>query len=143
MTLLTLIVWLVIGTLTAYVATKRGRNPYNWFFIGLLLGLIGLLILVMLPVYVSKDEERPDTDNGAHNTVITIKPVVIQPVQQYLSYDWFFIDKTGKQQGPLSFDTFRSKWVNKEFDETSYVWCESMKEWQRVADLKDLLKVLG
>ena len=40
---------LLSGSTLPYFANQRGRNPVIWFFVGLLLGLIGCLIVWCLP----------------------------------------------------------------------------------------------
>ena len=41
---MTWIILLVFGLATAFIANSKGRNPVGWFFVGFLLGLIGLII---------------------------------------------------------------------------------------------------
>ena len=43
-----LIIWLVFGGITAAIAHSKGRNAVGWFFIGLLAGCIGLIIIICL-----------------------------------------------------------------------------------------------
>lgn len=50
-----LIVLLVIGVATAMIANSKGRNAVGWFFIGFLLGLIGLIICLCMS---NLNEER-------------------------------------------------------------------------------------
>ncbi len=39
----------ILASATAFFADKRGRNPAGWFFVGLISGVIGLIILFCLP----------------------------------------------------------------------------------------------
>jgi len=39
MTIYHYIFWLLMGVLTAHFAHKRGRDPFLWFFIGVILGV--------------------------------------------------------------------------------------------------------
>jgi len=39
--------WLVCGAITSNIASKKGRSSVGWFFIGLLLGLLGILIAAL------------------------------------------------------------------------------------------------
>jgi len=134
-------VWLAMGALSAYLANNRGRDPYVWFALGLLFGILGIVVLMFLPVY-KKDDAKTIGDLQKTEKILTITPIVTQPVQQYLSVDWFYLDKEGKQQGPISFDGFKEKWKNKEIEASTFVWCESMKDWKRIEDLEDLQNVL-
>lgn len=55
-----LLLLLLFGILTAVVASKKGRNGFGWFLIGLFTGLLGLAIaLAMLPkkYYTEEDDE--------------------------------------------------------------------------------------
>ncbi|HEX9713049.1 MAG TPA: hypothetical protein VGB52_10945 [Actinomycetota bacterium] len=48
--LILLVVALAAGALTEYVAVERGvENPRNWFWIGLVLPLLGLIALLGVP----------------------------------------------------------------------------------------------
>lgn len=49
---------LIIAIITAIVASRKGRNGFGWFFMGLFLNLLGLgLILIALPKKYYVDEE--------------------------------------------------------------------------------------
>ncbi len=55
-----LLLMLIFAIITAVVASKKGRNGFGWFFIGLFTGLVGLAIaLAMLPkrYYIGEDDE--------------------------------------------------------------------------------------
>jgi hypothetical protein len=39
----------VFGTITAVIASNKGRNAAGWFFVGFLTGCIGLIIVLCLP----------------------------------------------------------------------------------------------
>jgi len=44
-----LLISLVCGVVCALVAPGRGRNSTSWFFIGLLIGVFGIMLLALLP----------------------------------------------------------------------------------------------
>jgi len=44
-----IIVAIVCGIVCALVAPGRGRNGTSWFFIGLLIGVFGIILLALLP----------------------------------------------------------------------------------------------
>ena len=51
---------LLIAIITAIVASRKGRNGFGWFLMGLFLNLLGLgLILIALPkkYYIDEEEE--------------------------------------------------------------------------------------
>ncbi|GEM_PF-1851323 len=61
-----LIIWgsvcaimLILAIFTAIVASKKGRNGFGWFLIGLFTGIVGLAIsLAILPKKYYIDEEE-------------------------------------------------------------------------------------
>ncbi|MDH4267482.1 MAG: zinc ribbon domain-containing protein [Deltaproteobacteria bacterium] len=40
---------IIMGIVCAIIANGKGRNPTGWFFVGLLLNLIGLIMIAVLP----------------------------------------------------------------------------------------------
>ncbi len=44
-----LVFWLLFGGITAAIANSRGRNPLGWFFIGLIGGCFGIVLVLVLP----------------------------------------------------------------------------------------------
>jgi hypothetical protein len=51
----TLIFLLILGAITAAIAATKGRSIVGWFFVGFLLGLIGLIIVLCMS---NLEEER-------------------------------------------------------------------------------------
>lgn len=45
---LQLVIMLVLGGLTAGIASSKGRSPLGWFFVGFFFGCIGLIIILCL-----------------------------------------------------------------------------------------------
>ena len=43
-----LILWIACAFACAYIADKKNRNKMAWFFIGLLTGLLGLIVILIL-----------------------------------------------------------------------------------------------
>ena len=54
--LLSLLVWPVFGVITCVVASNKGRSGCAWFFVGFLLGPIGIIISLL----ISGDQETID-----------------------------------------------------------------------------------
>jgi len=46
---MTLFILIITGTISALIAHSKGRNPIGWFFVGFLLGLIGIIISLVMP----------------------------------------------------------------------------------------------
>jgi hypothetical protein len=60
-----LIVWLAMGAACAAIANAKGRNAVGWFFIGVFLSLIGLIIILVLPNV--REQDRLKNLQDAHN----------------------------------------------------------------------------
>lgn len=117
----------LIGAGTAYMALKRGRDPYAWFAIGLFLGLLGLLILVLLPpLDAEKDKEgllkNDDVVIASENQVVIVN-------------EWFCLDNKKKQLGPLSFDELKQQWKDGNINDKSFVWCDGMATWKKIEEV--------
>ena len=48
----------LFGIISAVLAAPRGRSPVAWFVIGALLGIIGLILVVVLPSRAD-DRDQP------------------------------------------------------------------------------------
>lgn len=120
--------WLFFGMLTSHFAKRRGRSSLLWFFIGLFLGIFGLLTLFLLP------KVEPSTQIQ--------KPKLLPFDKRSESWlkMWYYIDPTHVQQGPFEFPDLIKKWKEKGICEKSYIWGEGMPEWKRLNELPDLIK---
>lgn len=136
-TFLTLTLWVLIGFATSYTASKRGRDPIAWFGIGILLGLLGFLLLMILPPLNVKKEE-----DESSSTVLVVTPQLLSPVQDYQNQQWFCIDKERQQKGPLTYDEIKTLWDEDKIDASTFVWCEGMPEWKKLSDLKEFHQAL-
>ena len=56
---LSIIVLLVIAFFTSYYAIQKGRNPYVWFVIALLIGVFAPLILFFLSDLEGEEDDMP------------------------------------------------------------------------------------
>ena len=54
-----IIVYIVLGAITAAIADSKGRNPVAWFFIGAVFSCFGILLVLCLPnLKEQKEKER-------------------------------------------------------------------------------------
>jgi len=120
--LLFVIVWTLFGLLAAYFANKRGRNPYPWFFIGFFLGLIGVILLFVLPKIEKKEEKKQ------------IKPLTPPPLPETL---WYYLDSEHNQHGPVSQTRLEREIYEGRLNKNTLVWNESIENWTKVKDLKE------
>jgi len=44
-----IVVWVICAVVCAIIASSKGRSGVGWFFIGLLLGIFGLILIACLP----------------------------------------------------------------------------------------------
>ena len=65
MLVIQLVVMAAMGTACALIANSRGRSPVGWFFVGLLAGCIGLILILVLPdLKVQQERERRLADEN-------------------------------------------------------------------------------
>lgn len=113
--------WLVFGAVSAFVANRRGKNPYLWFFLGMFFGIFGLLFLFFAPKHrqAKKTVKDPNT--------IDITPIIETKHQDKL---WYYIDGQNQRHGPMSFQALSKVWGEGKILPTTYVWNEELTEWQ-------------
>jgi hypothetical protein len=137
--ILSLIIWVIIGAITANLAKQRGRDPYVWFLVGMVLGLFGILALFILPKAKRSDVPNPHV---VIPTVI-VPEVVVEPIQLFHCKDWFCVDVSKKQLGPMNFTDFKKLWDEKKILPQSYVWTEGMASWLPLSNVPDLESALN
>lgn len=117
-----LISWTLFGLATAYIANKKGRNPYFWFFVGFFLAVLGLLLAFFMP---KSKEQKPE-----------VKKEEVKTPPQITDTLWYYLDKEHKQHGPVSQIWLDKEISEKRLNENTYVWNENLKDWEKVKDLK-------
>ncbi len=57
-----IILWLLLAVIAAFVAAKKNRSFIGWLVIGLIIPLIGLIMIIVLPEGkpLEKSEEEPE-----------------------------------------------------------------------------------
>lgn len=133
---LSIMLWLMIGSATAYFANQRGRDPLVWFMVGMLIGLLGLLLLFLLPPVTEEDvphegEEELSLDSKTDPTT-DAKP------HDYLVKDWYYYDREKNRQGPIRFDALKKLWQAGDLSEETYIWSEGMTEWKKIEEVPNL-----
>ncbi|MCH9609415.1 MAG: hypothetical protein S4CHLAM45_05560 [Chlamydiales bacterium] len=119
--------WIFFGVFSAHFAKRRGRRPFLWFFIGLFLGIFGVILLFVLP-------RRPFVAKAAP------KAPQLQRSEAWLKM-WYYLDPHSKEQcGPFEFPHIAKNWQDKTLTDKTLVWGEGMKEWKHLHDLPDLKK---
>lgn len=135
---LSLVIAILMGSLTAYIAKGRGRSPSIWFFIGMFFGIFGLIALFFFPAI--KAEEKTSIVRQVPHAEPS--PPVVEAVDPLATREWFYLDSQHKQLGPVPVGTLQELWKDKVVGEGSYVWCEGMENWKKVSDIPLLLSRL-
>ncbi|KAL3532412.1 hypothetical protein ACH5RR_005933 [Cinchona calisaya] len=52
--------------------------------------------------------------------------------------EWLFLDRDGKQIGPVEKDSIRRFWSKKEINWTTRCWASGMPDWKRLRDIREL-----
>lgn len=121
--------WLIMGSISAYLAKKRGKNPLLWFILGTLLGVLGLFILFFMP---KKKERAPQATEPSNEVTIDVTPQV-KPSE--LEKFWYYLAAGNEQNGPMSFDALKRAFREGKISDATYVWNEEMEGWKRFGEL--------
>ncbi len=116
---------LVMGSISAYLAYKRKRNPYACFAIGFLFGIFGIFAIFFAGGGKKKSVQVPPV------------PQPIFKIEGPSDKFWYYLDPSHQQQGPMSRDALTLAWKEGKVDLATYVWHEEMTDWK---PLKDTLK---
>ncbi len=120
--------WIFFGCIASYFAQKRGRHPILWFVLGLVLGVVGILLLFVLPKKERKSRVVP--------------PPRLDRSEQWLKL-WYYVDApTREQKGPMEFTELAQNWKEKQLSKESYIWGEGMGEWKKLNELPEVVKDL-
>lgn len=109
-----------MGLLAGYYAHERGRKQWVWFFIGLLLGILGLILLFLLPRIIQT------------RAFESKKPLLIDPPPpaQVSKKFWYYLDAKDTQFGPMSFEALQAASKEGKISSQTYVWNEDLPDWQ-------------
>ncbi|MEI8365297.1 MAG: DUF4339 domain-containing protein [Parachlamydiaceae bacterium] len=134
---ITILLWVLCGASASYLANQRGRDPYIWFAIGMLLGLLGVLLLFILPSLAPATQEITTVADAKLDSKV---PLLNE--NDITCSEWFCLDKMRKQQGPLSIGALKELWQKGTIDAQSYVWSEGMSVWKHIQEIALLLQSL-
>ncbi|MBM3208375.1 MAG: DUF4339 domain-containing protein [Chlamydiae bacterium] len=139
--ILTVAMWLAFGTASAYYAKKQRRNPYVWFFIGLFLGIFGLLLLLMLPLlqrFKNSLHGNQHKTQSTQNTTVTVdlgSSLMRAASQEQKNLMWYYLDRANEQKGPMSFNAFDKQWQEGSLTGATLIWNEHLTEWKVLEEL--------
>ena len=132
--LLSFVLLLICAGANAYFAKQRGRDPVAWFLIGLLLGVFGLLVLVLMPKLSTKSDLEQDEDRILAGIGISNN--------DFISKEWLYLDEARQQVGPIFFKQLCKIYEEGKISDRTYVWCEGMKEWERIGNMPVLQEAI-
>jgi hypothetical protein len=115
---------LAVGSIAAYIATRRARNPYIWFTVGFVFGLLGVLALFIIP-YPRKKALQEATIRPAP------QPFIDGPLDLY----WYYLDEDRSQKGPVSRDALTRAWQSGDIGSSTFVWHEELPSWKPLQEL--------
>jgi hypothetical protein len=125
---------LIMGAIAAYIARRRGKNPYLWFGIGMLLGILGLFLIFFIP---NKKRPSQTQDSLAKEPIVTldITPTVSASSKEKL---WYYLSKSNEQFGPMSFDFLKKAFFEGKIKASTYVWNEELDNWKMFENIFDI-----
>ena len=109
-----------MGLLAAYIAKKKEKNPYGWFFCGFFFGLLGVIFLYFLSP--KKKEEK----------VVVAAPA---PVDPFANTIWYYLDQDMNQTGPMSYPVLKKAWNDGVISNTTYIWNPDLEDWKQLEDI--------
>ncbi|MCF7806592.1 MAG: GYF domain-containing protein [Simkaniaceae bacterium] len=124
---------LFIAYLTSRFAIKKNRDPYFWFGLGFLFGILAPLILTFLPRVVKKEDIMDQ---------IPLDLTPKSPEPPFPHMDWYYLDQSHQQIGPLSFQLFKDAYEAGHIQNDSYIWNDSMTEWVVLSTKENILETL-
>ena len=140
-----IIVALLFGSLSSYLAFKKKRNPWIWGGIGFLFGIFGFFLLLFLP------KVKTEEFNAAEELQPQKEDIIIQPTptdeeilpDQWNEKEWYFLNDEQKQEGPFSFEELRTSWKKELLHARSYIWTLGLSNWHRIDEFIDFKNELN
>lgn len=114
------------GLISAYMAFKRGRNPFIWFFVGFFFGMLGTLALFFAPKVVAKEEKTPLPQKKQES-----ESYLYGPIGKF----WYYVNGNQEQVGPMSYEAISTEWKTGKLSKETLVWNEDMNEWESLEKL--------
>ena len=109
------------GLLCGYLAERRRCNPWIWFFIGMMCGICGLIIL-----FITTKKQVQTINRTRTKTILN---------PNFYSTPWYYIDSTKNRQGPIDFFMLKKLIETKEISAKNYIWCEEWNEWKLLQEV--------
>lgn len=112
----TLIAWLIFGAIAAIYAKRRGKNPFLWFGLGAMLGVLGIFLLFFMP----KKKKLQQT-------------ALVHPLPANEKLFWYYLDEENRQRGPFAFDVLKQARKEGRLSSQTFVWNQTLDKWEPFA----------
>ncbi len=111
---------IAMGCAGAYIAKKRKLNPFLWFAVCSMLGLLAILTLIFLPFFMKKFKKKATLSKKAVSTPLF-------PLETI----WYYLDEDEEQIGPMSFARLLEVKKDGIIKESNYIWHETFSHWKQ------------
>lgn len=108
----------VMGSVFAFLAYKRQRNPYLWFALGFLFGIFGIFAIF----FFRPKKKQASTDLPPAERVFSIHG----PTDKF----WYYLDPAHQQMGPMSHEALTKAFKEGRVGPSTYVWHDELPEWK-------------
>jgi len=115
-----LLISLLMGLLAAYVAKRKGKSPYGWFFCGFFFGLLGVICIYF---FLGKKKEEKQ---------VVATPAPIDPLANKI---WYYLDQDMNQTGPMSYPVLRKAWNEGVINNETYIWNPDLEDWKQLEEI--------
>ncbi len=145
----------------------------TWFVVGVLLGLLGLVLLFILPPLGKQEPVGPtkgevmaadgssgnksfdgwgarpkDSEIGKVEGVSVLPSIAPEAtlaakMAYYKEKDWYYLDAKRTQQGPIAYEDLRLALRSDRISEVSLIWCEGWEEWKHLSAVPELVSDLA
>lgn len=138
---------ILLGIISAYIAFKKQRNPFGWFFIGFLFGLIGIVIVLILPpsdirgnsnqnCFSEEDYTDPTLEISSKEVEETAEKTITSPI--FEAPNWFYLDENKKAIGPFNEENLMTILLTKENRKEIWIWKKGMPDWQKTISIPSI-----
>jgi hypothetical protein len=120
------------GTVSAYIAKKRGENPWIWFFLGIFFGGLGLFAIFLWPQDPKKKAEQKAKKN---DEVKKKAPPVFDITPSDANRLWYYLDSKRDPVGPLPFTALQERLYRGLIERNTLIWHEGLKDWISLSEI--------
>jgi hypothetical protein len=128
-TMLTLTQWIlpiICASIAAFIAQRKKANPYLWFAIGFIFGILGIFAVFFIPTKTKSKLASLPPEPAPRP-----EPVLRGPKDKF----WYYVDKSKTQQGPVSFQAVQQFFKEGTISANTFVWHEDLSEWTQLENL--------